>query len=91
LGELNTIDSKFRLCILAAKRAKQIVHGSKKKVDINAENPLTIAIEEIKQGKINVHILEENEDETYEIDQDEFLDELDERLLDESDELLEEE
>lgn len=86
---LDSIDSKFRLCILAAKRAKQIVHGSKGKVDIKAENPLTFAIEEIKQGKINFHILKDNEE--YEIDQDEFLDELNESLLEESDELLEEE
>jgi len=55
------IDSKFRLAILAAKRAKQLVHGAKKKVDIDAENPLTVAIEEINQGKINFHILEEDE------------------------------
>jgi DNA-directed RNA polymerase subunit omega len=89
LGELNTIDSKFRLCILAAKRAKQIVHGSKKKVDINAENPLTIAIEEIKQGKIDFQIIEKNEEN--EIDQDDFLDELEGTLLEEDDELLEEE
>jgi DNA-directed RNA polymerase subunit omega len=89
LDNLNTIDSKFRLCILAAKRAKQIVNGSKKRVNIDAENPLTIAVEEIKQGRINFHILEENEER--EINQAEFLDELDEALLEDSDELLEEE
>lgn len=55
------IDSKFRLAILAAKRAHQLVNGAKKKVDMKAENPLTIAIEEINQGKINFHILEEDE------------------------------
>jgi DNA-directed RNA polymerase omega subunit len=55
------IDSKFRLAILAAKRAKQLVNGAKKKVDMRAENPLTIAIEEINSGKINFHILEEDE------------------------------
>lgn len=89
MDNLDTIDSKFRLCILAAKRAKQIVNGSRKKVIIDAENPLTIAIEEIRQGKINFHILEENDE--HEMDQDELLDELDEALMDDSDELLEEE
>ncbi len=59
---LEYVDSKFRLAILAAKRAKQLVGGSKKKVDMRAENPLTIAIEEIKEGKINFHILEESEE-----------------------------
>ena len=55
---LDSIDSKFRLCILVAKRAKQLVNGSRARVDIDAENPLTIAIEEIKQGKIEFQIIE---------------------------------
>jgi DNA-directed RNA polymerase subunit omega len=59
--KLDFIDSKFRLAILAAKRGKQLVAGAKKRVDTNAENPLTIAIEEIYQGKIKFRILEENE------------------------------
>jgi len=89
LDGLDSIDSKFRLCILVAKRAKQLVHGSRKRVDIDAENPLTIAIEEIKQGKIEFQIIGENEEN--EIDQDELLDELKESLLEETDELREEE
>jgi DNA-directed RNA polymerase omega subunit len=55
------IDSKFRLSLLAARRAKQLVGGSRKKVDILAENPLTIALEEIRRGKINFEILEDEE------------------------------
>lgn len=70
---LDTIDSKFRLVILAAKRAKQILNGSKKKVNIKADNPLTVAIKEIEEGKINFHILEENKE--VEFDQDEFFNE----------------
>ena len=50
------IDSKFRLVILAAKRAKQLLRGGRKKVDMVAENPLTIALEEIKRGLINYEI-----------------------------------
>ena len=57
------IDNKFRLAILAAKRAKQIINGSKKKIDINAENPLTIALEEIYQGEIDFDTLEESYEE----------------------------
>jgi DNA-directed RNA polymerase subunit omega len=55
------VDSKFRLAILAAKRAKQIVNGSKRRVEINAENPLSIALEEIYRGKISFQIFEEEE------------------------------
>ena len=59
--KLDFIDSKFRLAILAAKRGKQLVAGAKKRVDTNAENPLTIAIEEIYQGKVKFRILEPDE------------------------------
>ena len=61
MEKLDFIDSKFRLAILAAKRGKQLVAGAKKRVDTNAENPLTIAIEEIYQRKVKFKILEEHE------------------------------
>jgi DNA-directed RNA polymerase subunit omega len=57
---LNGIDSKFRLAILVARRAKQLIGGAKKKVDIKAENVLTIAMEEFKQGKIDFDVLNED-------------------------------
>ncbi len=53
------IDSKFRVVILAARRAKQLIGGGRKKLDIKAENPLTIALEEIRQGKIDFDTLNE--------------------------------
>lgn len=61
MDSLEGIDSRFRHAILAAKRAKQLVGGAKRKLDAGSENPLTIALEEIRQGKINFHILEEEE------------------------------
>ncbi len=45
---------------MAAKRAKQLLAGARKRVDTTAENPLTIAIEEIYRGKVRFRILEEN-------------------------------
>ncbi|MCK4943904.1 MAG: DNA-directed RNA polymerase subunit omega [Candidatus Aminicenantes bacterium] len=51
------VDSKFRLVLLAAKRAKQLLKGSRKKVETQVENPLSIALEEINQGKIDFEIL----------------------------------
>jgi DNA-directed RNA polymerase subunit omega len=59
--KLDFIDSKFRLVLLAAKRGKQLLAGAKKRVDTTAENPLTIALEEIFRGKVKFRILEENE------------------------------
>ncbi len=62
------IDSKFRLAILAAKRAKQLVQGARKKIDINAENPLSIALEEIARGKISFQICAEEDVELSKVD-----------------------
>jgi DNA-directed RNA polymerase subunit omega len=61
LEKLDFIDSKFRLALLAAKRAKQLVAGSRKRIDVGAENPLTTAISEIYAGKIKYRILSDDE------------------------------
>lgn len=61
MEQLDFIDSKFRLALLTARRAKQLVAGSKKKIEVNAENPLTIAMQEIYQGKIKFVILDEEQ------------------------------
>lgn len=53
----NVVDSKFRLVLIAAKRAKQLLKGSRKRVVTQVENPLSIALEEIKQGKVDFEIL----------------------------------
>jgi DNA-directed RNA polymerase subunit omega len=58
---LNGIDSKFRLAILVARRAKQLIGGARKRVECKSENPLTVAIEEFKQGKIDFDVLNEEE------------------------------
>lgn len=58
MEKLEFIDSKFRLAILAAKRAKQLVGGSKKKIEAHAENHLTTALEEIRTGKIKFRLIE---------------------------------
>lgn len=58
---LNGIDSKFRLAILVARRAKQLIGGGRRRVDIKSDNPLTIAMEEFRQGKIDFDVLNEEE------------------------------
>jgi len=57
----NGIDSKFRLAILVARRAKQLIGGAKRKVEIKAENVLTIAMEEFRQGKIDFDVLNQDQ------------------------------
>jgi DNA-directed RNA polymerase subunit omega len=58
---LNGIDSKFRLAILVARRAKQLIVGARKKVEIKSDNPLTVAMEEFRQGKIDFDVLNEED------------------------------
>lgn len=59
--EEKIIDSKFRKVIIASKRAKQILNGSLKKVDVDARNPLTVALAEIEAGYIDIKNDEETE------------------------------
>jgi DNA-directed RNA polymerase subunit omega len=54
---LNGIDSKFRLAILVARRAKQLIGGARRKIEIKTDNPLTVAMEEFRQGKIDFDVL----------------------------------
>lgn len=45
-------ESLFKLVVVAAKRALEISNGAKKLVDIESTDPSTIALEEIKEGKV---------------------------------------
>ncbi|HOW45385.1 MAG TPA: DNA-directed RNA polymerase subunit omega [Candidatus Aminicenantes bacterium] len=58
---LNGIDSKFRLAILVARRAKQLLNGAHRKVEIKSDNSLTVAMEEFRQGKIDFDVLNEED------------------------------
>ena len=55
------IDSRYSLVIASAKRARQIVNGQEPLADhVSTYKPLSIAVEEIREGK--VHITKEGED-----------------------------
>jgi DNA-directed RNA polymerase omega subunit len=51
------VDSKFRFVIVASKRAKQILRGSKVKVRTKFKNPIRIAQIEVKAGLVDYEIL----------------------------------
>lgn len=57
MGLKDSVDSKYKIVILAAKRAKQLINGAKKKVEFKAENPLTVALKEIEEGKVDFDVL----------------------------------
>ena len=54
------VESKYALVILAAKRAKQLREGSRKRIVTDSTNPLTIALEEIAEGQIQYRFDEES-------------------------------
>lgn len=45
-------ESRYTLVMIVAKRARQIIDGSKPLVETNSSKPVTIAIEELLQDKI---------------------------------------
>ena len=59
--EIPEIDSKYRMILLAAQRSKQLQRGANPRVDseVKKTKPTRIAMEEIKQKKINFEILTE--------------------------------
>ncbi|WP_058485308.1 DNA-directed RNA polymerase subunit omega [Defluviitalea phaphyphila] len=46
------IVSRYSIVIAAAKRARQIVEGENPLVDVKVNKPVSIAVEELYQGKI---------------------------------------
>lgn len=49
-----TKDNKFRLVIATAKRARQIASGSEKLTDVEEDAPVTIAANEIAEGRVTI-------------------------------------
>lgn len=50
--KLDTLESRYALVIVAAKRARQIKEGARTFVKSRSKNPLTVALEEIAEGAI---------------------------------------
>jgi len=51
---LEKTDTKFRLVIATAKRARQIAEGSPRMTDVDEESPVTLAANEISEGKVKI-------------------------------------
>lgn len=45
-------ESRYTLVMIVAKRARQLVAGSPAKIDTKLTNPISIALEEIREGLI---------------------------------------
>jgi len=49
---LKTTDNRFELIIMASKRARQISEGKKPLTDVKEKSVLTLAANEIAEGKV---------------------------------------
>ena len=61
---LDHAENRFALVIATSKRARQIAKGDEKLTDSNEESPVTLAANEINEGK--VEIIEEASEEQLE-------------------------
>ena len=52
--KLIMVNNRFLLAMMIAKRAKQLKHGEKPLVKTKSIRPLSIALEEVKEGKVFV-------------------------------------
>lgn len=50
---LEKVDNRFELVVITAKRARQIADGAPKLTNVDEESPVTIAANEIAEGKVN--------------------------------------
>ena len=72
-GETPVINSRYSIVMATAKRARQIVDGDEPMIDVpEGEKPLSIAVEELNQGKIR--ILAENEPDEEDVQEETILD-----------------
>ena len=55
-----SMDSKYRMIIVAAQRSKQLQRGARPRVDLDPQKhkPTRIALEEVAQGKVDYKIID---------------------------------
>lgn len=51
---LKTVDNRFQLVIMTSKRARQIASGSKTLTKVEEDSPVTLAVNEIAEGKVKI-------------------------------------
>ena len=56
---LKHAENRFALVIATSRRARQIANGDKKLTDVDAESPVTLAANEINEGKVEIYKADE--------------------------------
>jgi DNA-directed RNA polymerase subunit K/omega len=67
------LDSKFRFVILASKRAKQLLQGSKPKIKTKSKNLILVAQKEVKQRLIDYEIVQPKGEEFHGVEDEAFI------------------
>ena len=63
-GETKIVNSRYSIVLATAKRARQIIDGEMPLVPVkDGEKPLSIAIDEMNQGKMTIIAQDEEEEE----------------------------
>lgn len=62
-GEDPVVSSRYSIVMATSKRARQIIAGDDALVDGKGKKPLSVAVEELNQGKIRI-LTDENGEET---------------------------
>lgn len=67
-GETPVINSRYSIVMATARRARQIVDGNEPMIDFDeGDKPLSIAVEELNQGRIRILAADEIPEETDDI------------------------
>lgn len=53
-GEAPVVNSRYSIVMATSKRARQIIGGDEPLVNVKETKPLSIAVEELNQGKIKI-------------------------------------
>ena len=66
---LEHAENRFALVIATSRRARQIADGDKKLTDVEEESPVTLAANEINEGKVKIYKadVEEYDDENEDV------------------------
>lgn len=60
-GEHPVVQSRYSIVLATAKRAREIIGGQEPLVESNSSKPLSIAVEELYEGRVKIVGDEENE------------------------------
>ena len=53
-GEAPVVNSRYSIVMATSRRARQLIDGNPAMVDSKGKKPLSVAVEELNQGKIKI-------------------------------------